>query len=607
MTSRLETTKGVLWTLVGLALGVTVVRFARGLGPTTGLTDATPWGLWVGFDVMGGVALAAGGFVVAALAHVFHRERYHHAVRPAILTAMLGYGAVVVGLLYDLGLPWNIWHMTVFWNPRSPLFEVGWCVMLYLAVLTLEFAPVVLERTRLQRLYRALLRVQLPLIVVGIAISTLHQSSLGTLILIMPFRVHELWYTPLLPELFFATAICLGLAMAVFESTVTAWLYERPPHTDMIAGLARLAAGALACQLVFRLGDLARTGAIALALDGTREAWLFTVELLLSSLVPLAVFAVPAWRRRPGLVLLGSASCIAGFLLHRINVAGLAHVGITGSHYLPSWTEFAVSVGIVAGASLVFLWVRERFPVEAEPGAPVAPRHLQLFQWPRFRGLRTWLGDPGFAARRVYSLAFTLALAFGLAFTPWQPRLHAEPVSRARGGQVLLLGYPAGTVRFPHDEHVGRIGRESCGVCHHANKPGDTATPCSECHRDLYQATFVFTHARHVEALGGNSSCARCHDAAQPHSAPATRECRGCHPVTPTRWAPTYASGWAPGLRPAAHEACIGCHEAALKTTPGLVLARPDLARCATCHRTAVPHREVVRPDTVASRDVTRR
>jgi hypothetical protein len=497
--------------------------------------------------------------------------------------------------------------MTVFWNPRSALFEVGWCVMLYLAVLMLEFAPVVLERTRFQPLYRTLLRLQLPLIVAGIALSTLHQSSLGTLILIMPFRVHELWYTPVLPELFYVTAICLGLAMVIFESTVTAWLYKRQPHTDMIAGLARLAAYALMFQLVFRLGDLVRTGALAGALDGTREAWLFNLELLLTSLVPLAMFAVPAWRRRPGLTLIGSASCVAGFLFHRINVAGLAHVGVTGSSYMPSWTEFAVSFGIVAGASLAFLWVQERFPVEADTLTPVAARNLQLFQLPRFGGLRTWLGDPGFAARRVYSLVFTLALAFGLALTPWQPRLHAEPVSRARGGDVLLLGYPAGTVRLPHEEHVRRIGKESCNVCHHANKPGDTGTPCSECHRDLYQATFVFAHASHVEVLGGNASCARCHDAAQPHSAAVTRECKTCHPVTPTAWAPTYASGWAPGLRPVAHKVCIGCHATALKTTPGLAQLKPDLARCATCHRTAVPHHETVRPDTAVSRDVTRR
>ncbi len=490
MNARLRVVKTALWMLAGLAAGVTIVRFTRGLGATTALSDTTPWGLWVGFDVMGGVALAAGGFVVAGLAHIFHRGRYHHAVRAAVLTALLGYGAVVVGLLYDLGLPWNIWHLTIFWNPRSPLFEVGWCVMLYLTVLVLEFAPVLLERTRFQGLYRTLLRLQLPLIITGIALSTLHQSSLGTLILIMPFRVPELWYTAWLPELFFVTAICLGLAMVICESLVTSWLYEREPERDMVAGLARLAAVALALQLVFRLGDLAARGVLHLAWGAGREARLFQTELLLSSILPLAFFSSRRLRARPGAMLTAGAACVAGFLLYRIDASGLAHVAFTGSTYFPSWTEFVVSLGIVAGAGLVFLTIQERFPVD--PGAfegAHSLRRLQLFELPRLGGLRVWAGGEGLGVRRAYSVAFTLALAVGLAFTPWQPRLEASPMTRARGGELLRVGFPLGTVRFPHAAHIERIGKDQCGVCHHANKPGDTATPCSECHRDLYLPT----------------------------------------------------------------------------------------------------------------------
>lgn len=608
MTARARILKGILWTLVGLAAGVTVVRFARGLGATTALSDATPWGLWIGFDVMGGVALAAGGFVVAGLAHIFHRERYHHAVRPAVLTALLGYGAVVVGLLYDLGLPWHIWHLTIFWNPRSPLFEVGWCVMLYLTVLVLEFAPVFLERTRFQGAYRLLLRLQLPLIIVGIALSTLHQSSLGTLILIMPFRVHELWYTSLLPELFFITAICLGLAMVIVESTVVSWIYKRTPHTDMVAGLARLAAWALAFQLAFRLGDLALNQRLGLAFEGSRESALFLVELGLSTLLPLVLFAVPRLRVRPGVMLTAAGSSVVGFLLHRVNASGLAHVGITGSNYFPYWTEFVVSIGIVAGAGLVFLWIEEHFPVD--PGALDAGRaskQLQLFELPRLGSLRVWLGDGGFATRRVYSLAFVLALALGLTLTPWQPIVQASPVERARGGaNELLVGYPLGTVRFAHAAHVERLGHDSCGTCHHANMPGDTGTPCTECHADLYLPSEVFSHDRHVAALEGNASCTGCHQPGQPLAAPVTRACSSCHPVgkPASPWATRYASTTAPGLRPAAHKLCIGCHT---REASRLEPPRPDLARCATCHRTPVPHRDVVRPVRTEARGVTPR
>jgi Ni/Fe-hydrogenase subunit HybB-like protein len=604
MTDRLQVFKTVLWTLLGLAAGITVVRFTRGLGATTALSDATPWGLWIGFDVMGGVALAAGGFVVAGLAHVFQRGRYHHAARPAVLTALLGYSAVVVGLLYDLGLPWNIWHMTIFWNPRSPLFEVGWCVMLYLTVLVLEFLPVFLERTRFQTAYRLLLRLQLPLIVIGISLSTLHQSSLGTLILIMPFRVHELWYTPYMPELFFVTAICLGLAMVIVESTVVSWLYKRKPHTDMIAGFATLAVWALSFQLLFRLGDLAWRGHLGLALSGSRESVLFLVELTLSTLLPAALFAVPALRLRPGPMFIGAASCVAGFLLHRVNASGLAHIGFTGSSYFPFWTEFAVSFGIVAGATLAFLWIEEHFPVD--PSAldhESAMKRMQLFQLPRLGGLRVWLGDAGYAGRRVYSLVFTLALAAGLTMTPWQPIVEASPVERARGGGELLVGFPAGTVKFPHDAHIARLGKDACGVCHHANKPGDSGTPCTECHADRYLPTRVFEHDAHVAALKGNASCVSCHEG-RPTSAPVTRTCASCHPPgRPTSvWAPRFASTTAPGLRPAAHKLCIGCHQVEAKQ---VARNKPNLHRCATCHRTPVPHEDAVRPVTRVSQGVT--
>ncbi len=347
MTRRVQITKGILWFISGLAAAVTIVRFTQGLGTTTALSDTTPWGLWVGFDVMGGVALAAGGFVIGAIAHVFKRHRYHHAVRPAILTALLGYAAVAVGLLYDLGLPWNIWHPLIFWNPHSPLFEVAWCVMTYLTILFLEFLPVFLERTRFQGLYKTLLRMQLPLIILGISVSTLHQSSLGTLLLIMPFRLHPLWYTPHLPELFFVSAICLGLVMVIFESSVTAWLYEREPHTHMLEGLARFAAAALTFYLAFRFWDLWHHGKLGLAFQGTFEARLFWVEMGLSAILPLILFLIPRVRRSHTGVFIASAMGVIGLILNRIDASGLAQVWATRTDYFPMWTEFIVSLGIV--------------------------------------------------------------------------------------------------------------------------------------------------------------------------------------------------------------------------------------------------------------------
>ncbi len=277
---------------MGLAAAVAAARFLFGLGATTNLTDANPWGVWVGFDVMGGVALAAGGFIVTATVYIFNLERFHAVVRPAVLTAFLGYLAVAVGLLFDLGLPWNIWHMMVFWNPHSPLFEVGWCVMLYLTVLALEFFPGAgggVPRPG-QASARLLLKFRLPLVIVGIGLSTLHQSSLGSLFLIMPYRLHPLWYSPILPVLFLLSAIGLGLLMVIFESHSTAYLYRRKPETEVLADLLGAARWVLLGYLALRFADLVVRGVRpSLFAFSDWHAALFWFEVLVMAVLPAAL------------------------------------------------------------------------------------------------------------------------------------------------------------------------------------------------------------------------------------------------------------------------------------------------------------------------------
>ena len=255
MRDRLTIVKTVLWTLVGVLAAVTFVRFTRGLGAVTHLSDAAPWGLWIGFDVMAGVALAAGGFVLAGTVYIFGLERYRPFVRPAILTAFLGYLAVAVGLLYDLGLPWHIWHPVIYWQYHSVLFEVATCVMTYLAVLTLEFAPVVLEHPWFARpLFRKILgglkRITIGLVIAGIVLSTLHQSSLGSLFLITPYRLHPLWYSPIIYLLFFVSAVALGLMMVVLESVLAAVFLRHELHVKLLSGLGKAAAVVLEEEVV---------------------------------------------------------------------------------------------------------------------------------------------------------------------------------------------------------------------------------------------------------------------------------------------------------------------------------------------------------------------
>ena len=585
--SRIFVFKGILWCLTGLAAAVAIIRFTLGLGVSTALSDTTPWGLWIGFDVMGGVALAAGGFVIAAVVHIFRREKYQPIARPAILTAFLGYAAVAVGLLFDLGLPWHIWHPLIFWNFHSPLFEVAWCVMLYLTVLALEVSPVFLERTPFQRTYRLLRQLALPLMILGIMLSTLHQSSLGTLLLIMPFRVHPLWYSPRLAELFFVSAICLGLNMVMFESTITSWLYRRKPEAAMLEGLAKMAAWALAFYLALRVADLASQQKLGLILAGTWESNLFLLEMFLSTLLPIAAYAIPGVRRSLTGVWLVSSCAALGFVLNRISASGLSQMWATRTFYFPTWMEFSISIGIVSACGLVFFFVQEHFPVDPHGLAAIEREREQMqLARPAFPPFtQVWLGAGWRKAAKVYSMLFILALAVGLTAAPKIEPSIQQPSRRARGSDVLRIGTGPRHVYFAHRRHQDNFGGEkSCGLCHHLHKPGDVGTPCSECHQALYTATDIFDHGAHIATQEGNASCVTCHGEREPRLLTGVKTCQDCHDKDMIAGNPVvtkFNSRWAGGYKDAMHKMCLACHT---RKAADPQVARPDLARCGACH-----------------------
>jgi Ni/Fe-hydrogenase subunit HybB-like protein len=586
---RIVVFKGVLWFLTGVATAVAVARFVLGLGVSTALTDTTPWGLWIGFDVMGGVALAAGGFVIAAVVHIFHREKYKSVARPAILTAFLGYAAVVVGLILDLGLPWNIWHPVFFWNLRSPLFEVAWCVMLYLSVLALEVAPSIFERTRFQKLYRFFTRLALPIMILGIMLSTLHQSSLGSMLLIMPFRIHPLWYSTMLPELFFVSAICLGLAVVIFESSITSWLYRRKPETETMAGLARMASFALAFYFILRLGDIWRQGKLGHILEGTWASNLFIVEMLMSAVLPMALFAIPGVRTSFKGVWSVATLAVSGFVLNRINASGLSQVWVTGEMYLPAWTEVAVTVGIVAGFALIFLFIQEHFPVDPHGLEALERQEAEMERaLPRFSPFtQVWLGDGWRRGATVYSMVLVAGLALGFSAVPTAEKLVEVPSRRARGGDILAVGAREPLVYFNHARHQEVAGGQSaCGTCHHLNMIGDIGTSCSDCHRQTYVATNIFDHNAHIRSLGGNVACGGCHDTGNGRTLAPSVACDQCHKEKHRMMAantvvPAFRSAVAASYKDAMHVMCIGCH---VEKAAEASLNRPDLGRCAACH-----------------------
>jgi Ni/Fe-hydrogenase subunit HybB-like protein len=620
-------TKTVLWFLVGVASVIVVVRFMRGLGLTTALSDATPWGLWIGFDVMAGVALAAGGFVIAASVHVFQLKRYHGLVRPAILTAFLGYLAVIIGLMVDLGRPWNIWRPIFNWNLHSPLFEVAMCVMLYTTVLALEFAPVGLESFRWARpVLRLLKKLTLPLVIGGICLSTLHQSSLGTLFLLSEARMHPLWYSPLLPLLFLISAIALGLGMVTLESLISTWLYKRDPEWLQLRGLTRFASLVLAGYVVLRVGDLIWRGQIGMALDGSWYATLFWIELLMSAIAPALLFRLPKAHGGGWAVSWGACLMVAGFILHRIDVGGISHIAVTGDVYVPALTEVFISLGVVAGLGLIFLLFVEKLNVweqKPETPDPLARPALSPTGAPFIRA--PW-GGSGQRAALAWVVGAVLGVVLVEAQIEQRRQSWAQPVRAPRSvvvqvtpqeeGQVsdfdlimptmlsstnlaedesvrnaLLIdsGGAGRFVLFGHAEHQQRLGGDtSCGKCHHRNVPLDRGTSCVRCHQDMYRLTDTFDHTRHVVAHDDENSCVVCHsDRTAAKDRTASKPCESCHkPIdqqfTLVEVTGIYQRGVASGYKRALHSLCIKCHREHERTNG---ITEPVLSRCATCHR----------------------
>jgi Ni/Fe-hydrogenase subunit HybB-like protein len=356
-----------------LATGVysALLRFTKGLGAATALTDRFPWGLWIGFDVLCGVGLAAGGFTVAAIVYVFHLERFQPIVRPTILTAFLGYALMTVALLFDLGRPYRIWHPMVMWNPRSVMFEVAWCVMLYLTVLALEFSPVVFERFRWQRPLRIVKVLTVPLVIAGVLLSTLHQSSLGGLYLIVPSKLHPYWYSPLLPVLFFVSAIGVGLAMVIFESNLSARTFGREIELPLLVDLGKGMVVVLAFYGLMRVQDLASHGTLRYLREPSTETVLFVLETLLGVVIPLAFLAFRRVRESREGLFAAAVLVITGFLLNRLNVSITGLEASSGTHYFPKWTEVSVTLSLVGLGFLFFALAVRYFDVfeSYSPGA----------------------------------------------------------------------------------------------------------------------------------------------------------------------------------------------------------------------------------------------
>jgi Ni/Fe-hydrogenase subunit HybB-like protein len=367
--SKLTFWTAIFWILMMTGLASAVIRFGWGLGASTHLSDQYPWGLWVGFDVVCGVGLAAGGFVVAASVYIFNLERYRPILRPAVLTAFLGYILVVVGLLFDLGRPWNVWHPIIMWNPHSVMFEVGWCVMLYSTVLALEFSPIVFEKLNFERPQRILHTITIPLVILGVVLSTLHQSSLGSLFLIIPEKVYPLWYSSNLPYLFFTSAVAVGPAMVIIESFLSSRAFHREIETHLLSQIAKVTAVALAVYLVLKIEDINSMKLWPYVLTFNFEGIMYWSEICFGVVLPIVMIVNPRFRASSKGLFISALLVVTGFIFNRLNIAITSMEHTAGSSYFPAWTEISVTLMIVAlGFAIFRLAVRYLpiFPVQHE-------------------------------------------------------------------------------------------------------------------------------------------------------------------------------------------------------------------------------------------------
>jgi Ni/Fe-hydrogenase subunit HybB-like protein len=617
-----------LMALAVVGLAALVWRFSAGLGPTTNLSDGYPMGLWIAFDVVTGTALACGGYALALLVYVANRGRYHPLVRAAIVTSALGYTLGGISVLIDIGRSWNFYKIPLYvweWNFNSILLEVAVCIMLYTTVLWIEVSPAILERwarsgtpSRLQRFAAAvspgLERAMPYLIAVGLVLPTMHQSSLGSLMLMAGQKLHPLWHTPLLPLLFLVSCVGMGYAVVTVESTLSSRIFRRPSELPMLRALAGPMAGVLLAYAGLRLLDVGLQGEWALVARMDGYSLLFLAELALF-VAPAAAYLLH--RRRAGarfLALTGGAVILGG-ALYRFSTYLLAFDPGPQWSYVPALPEVAVTVGLVAAEVMAYIVLVKRFPIlrgvapdpghgsgtAAGGGAPSdAPRRTS-------GGRRGWAGA---------AVAAGLLLAgAGCDEGPYQPpRPSAPELSRpVPSGLAPAESQPPGDLQcltrreedcleepVPADEPHGA----DCATCHDLwaqGGPEGAVVSCTAagCHETPYlDAPF---HASVDEAL--RADCVACHDPHDARRSGGARDCVACHEEggaeaemaadlwlrRSARWVVSPDARFEHARHAEATE-CTDCHASGLGH--GVVFRTTRRSDCRACHHEAEPATE---------------
>ena len=354
----------VLGVLILAALAILAVRFIYGLGAVTNLNDGYPWGIWVVADVVIGSAFACGGFSVAMLVYIFNKGEYHPLVRPALLASLFGYTLAGVGVLFDLGRWWNFWHILApgYASPNSVMFEVAACISLYIIVMWIEFSPTFFEKWGMKDARRKVNKAMFFFIALGTVLPMMHQSSLGSLLVVFGTQIHPLWQTIVLPLIFLISAITIGYAVVLFESCLAAAGYRRSIEMHLLTPLSKIMLGMLAVFMVLRFGDLIVRGALGYAFEGSLQAVMFWLETA-CFVAPFMLLRSEAARRNPARLFVAGGLLMLGGVLLRINAFLVGYDTGEGWSYFPSVPEMLVTFGMFAIEILAYIVITRRFPV----------------------------------------------------------------------------------------------------------------------------------------------------------------------------------------------------------------------------------------------------
>ena len=357
--------------ILAYAIPVMIYRLFFGLGPATNLSDNNPWGLWIGFDILVGIALAAPGLTLGTAVHLFGMKQYHHFVRPAILSSLVGYIFAVFALLFDLGRYYRMPYLIGYsWGFSSILFLIGWHFFLYINICLIEWSPALFEWLNLRKYREFFSKLAIWATIFGVIIAGGHQSALGGLYLVAPAKLHPLWYSALLPVFFLLSAIFAGISMVIVESTITHKVFKsqlknfnEAEYNRLVIGLGKATASALFIYFILKIFDIAHSANWAYL--NTPYGYWYMVEILGFVLLPALLFAHAARKGKAKLVQFTGFVTALGVILNRLNVSIIAFNWYlpTSEKYYPKWMEVALTVGVVTMLILAYRFIVNRMAI----------------------------------------------------------------------------------------------------------------------------------------------------------------------------------------------------------------------------------------------------